>query len=109
MNKAISMDIIAHYAAIAASSGRMLAAARANNWQELVSAQDECAQRVRVLEALGHVAPRDDYERETRIGLLKTILAHDAEIRDLAAPWLQQLNGMLGNLHQGRRMRQAYS
>jgi flagellar protein FliT len=102
------MDIISHYAAIAAASGRMLAAARAGAWQDLVSAEEECSCRVRALQALGHIEPRDAYERDTRIGLLKTILAHDAEIRDLTTPWLQQLDSMLGAMGRGRRMRQAY-
>jgi flagellar protein FliT len=102
------MDIIAHYASIAAASGRMLAAARANQWHDLVCAEEECATRVRALQELGHVAPRDAYERDTRIGLLKTILAHDAEIRDLTAPWLQQLDAMLSTMGRGGRMRQAY-
>ena len=102
------MDIIAQYAAIAASSGRMLAAARAGDWDELIDAEEECAGRVAVLQALGHVAPRDEYERNTRVGLLKTILAHDAEIRELTEPWLAQLNTMLSDMGRGRRMRQAY-
>lgn len=102
------MDMIAHYASIAASSGRMLAAAREGDWDELIDAEEECACRVAVLQALGHIAPRDEYERTTRIGLLKTILAHDAEIRDLTEPWMAKLNTMLSDMGRGRRMRQAY-
>jgi len=103
------MDIIAHYASIAASSGRMLAAARSGDWDELVSAEHECAGRVAALEELGHIAPKDEYERETRIGLLRTILANDAEIRSLTEPWMQKLEGMLGSMGRDRRVRQAYS
>jgi flagellar protein FliT len=89
------MDIIAHYAFIAAASGRMLAAARISDWD--------------ALQELGDIGPKDAYERETRVGLLKAILSHDAEIRDLASPWMKQLNAMLSGMGQGRRMRQAYS
>lgn len=103
------MDIIAHYASIAASSGRMLAAARDGDWDALVAAEHECADRVAALEALGHIAPKDEYERATRIGLLRTILANDAEIRSLTEPWMQKLEGMIGSMGQGRRVRQAYS
>jgi flagellar protein FliT len=103
------LDIIAHYASIAASSGRMLAAARTGDWDELISAEQECGERVAALEALGHIAPKDAYERDTRIGLLRTILAHDAEIRSLTEPWMAQLEGMLNSMGQGRRARQAYS
>jgi len=102
------MDIIAHYAAIADASGRMLAAARSGDWDGLVTAEEECARRVATLEALGDVAPRDAQERHMRIVILKDILAHDAEIRELTAPWLTQLETMLRNMSRGRHVRQAY-
>ncbi|HEX4327196.1 MAG TPA: flagellar protein FliT [Burkholderiales bacterium] len=102
------MDIIAHYAAIADASGRMLAAARCGDWDGLVTAEEECAHRVATLEALGDVAPRDAHERHMRIVILKDILAHDAEIRELTAPWLTQLETMLRNMSRGRHVRQAY-
>ena len=102
------MDIIAHYAAIADASGRMLAAARSGDWDGLVAAEEECARRVATLEALGDVAPKDSHEKHMRIVILKDILAHDAEIRELTAPWLSQLDNMLRNMSQGRHVRQAY-
>ena len=40
--------------------------------------------------------------------ILKDILAHDAEIRELTAPWLTQLETMLRNMSRGRHVRQAY-
>ena len=102
------MDIIAHYAAIADASGRMLAAARSGDWDGLVAAEKECARRVATLESLGDIAPRDAHERHMRIVILKDILAHDAEIRELTAPWLAQLETMLRNMSRGRHVRQAY-
>ncbi len=56
------------------------------------------APRLATLEALGDVAPRDAHERHMRIVILKDILAHDAEIRELTAPWLTQLETMLRNM-----------
>jgi len=102
------MDIIAHYAAIADASGRMLAAARSGDWDGLVAAEEECAHRVATLEALGDVEPKDGHEKHMRIVILKDILAHDAEIRELTAPWLTQLDNMLRSMSQGRHVRQAY-
>lgn len=102
------MDIIAHYAAIADASGRMLAAAREGDWDALVAAEEECAHRVATLESLGEVAPKDAHEKHMRIVILKDILAHDAEIRKLTAPWLSQLESMLRSMSRGRYVRQAY-
>ena len=102
------MDIIAHYAAIADASGRMLAAARSGDWDNLVTAEEECAHRVAALEAMGDIAPKDAHEKHMRIVILKDILAHDAEIRELTAPWLTQLDMMLRNMSQGRHVRKAY-
>ena len=102
------MDIIAHYAVIAEASGRMLAAARAGDWDGLITAEEECARRVAILEELGDVQPKDARERQMRIVILRNILAHDAEIRELTAPWLTKLDTMLRNMSQGRHVRQAY-
>jgi len=41
-------------------------------------------------------------ERSQRVGHI------DAEIRELTAPWLTQLDTMLRNMSQGRHVRQAY-
>jgi len=86
----------------------MLAAARAGDWDGLVTAEEECSQRVAALEALGDVAPQDEHEKHMRIVILKDILAHDAEIRQLTTPWLAQLETMLRNMSQGRHVRNAY-
>jgi flagellar protein FliT len=88
-------SLLEHYEAIAAASRRMLEAARADDWDEVAREEDRCRtligglQRARASGAL----PRGD--RRVRLALLRAILADDAEIREIAEPWLRQLDALL--------------
>ena len=63
---------IGHYEAIAASSRRMLDAARREDWDEVAREEESC------------------------LALMRAMLADDAEVRDLAEPWLARLQTLLG-------------
>lgn len=104
------MKTIDLYVSIAESSQHMVQAARANNWDELVSAEKECARRVAELrahqESAGAVA--DEADEKRRLDILGEILAHDAEIRELTFPWLKQLEQFLAGSNRERRVGEAY-
>ncbi len=103
----MSADIIAHYEAIAAAAADMLAAARAADWDRLTAAERECARRVARLSALGP-ADLDACQRRRRNDLIRTVLAYDAEIRDLTQPWLARLERLLAATATARRVERAY-
>ncbi len=89
------MKTVDHYDAIAAASGRMLLAARAGDWDALAAAEGECAHRIATLEVLQRFNAIAAAEQPRRMRALRQVLAHDAEIRDLATPWLERLDRLL--------------
>ena len=104
------MPWLAHYESVAATSARMLAAARAGDWESLVNAEAECAEHIRALQALEAEASvrRDAAGNRARIHILQRILLHDAEIRNLTQSWLRGLEKLLRTAGLDRLVRSAY-
>lgn len=88
-------SLIEHYEAIAAASRQMLEAARADDWDEVARQEARCRTLIGGLKratASGALARAD---RRQRLALLRTILADDAEIREIAEPWLKEIEALL--------------
>lgn len=99
---------LAHYESIAHASSQMLAAARRSDWDELICAERECAALIERLKSLGPGPTLDEAARERKFALIRSVLAHDAEIRNLTQPWLARLASLLEGSAAGRRAIQAY-
>lgn len=99
-------DLLRHYEAIAELSGRMLAEARANRWDEVIALGAEYHDAVEALRELDLTTLQ---AREARKGLLTRILDDDANIRRLAMPELDRLSGLLGNTKRQHRVLRTYS
>lgn len=104
------MRTIDYYRSIAESSRRMLDAARTSDWDALVDAERECARRVDALRKSqqSDAAPIDGDDERYRMRLLREILAHDAEIRELTTPWLKRLEQLIAGASFERRLGKAY-
>lgn len=106
-------NLLSYYEAIERASADMLAAAKVGNWDEVVRLEGAC---VLLISQLKHAAqePRPalaDVQAEravdvaqvdaakTKSRIMQRILVNDAEIRQLAEPWLQTLDDALA----GRR------
>ena len=103
-------QLLPRYEAVAASSARMLDAARAGSWDDLVYAEQSCAAQIRelqVLEAQAQLCADVTANRE-RICILRRVLAHDAEIRILTQSWLRGLEQLLRNSGLDRMVRSTY-
>jgi flagellar protein FliT len=87
--------MIQHYEAIAASSRRMLDAARAGDWGAVGQEEDRCRVLISTLKRSHPEAAVAGAARRQRLALLRAMLADDAEIRDLSEPWLKQLEALL--------------
>ncbi len=105
-------EYIARYEAIAAVSGRMLIAARDEEWQALGGLQEEYLRLVDSLKEAGPGMTLDESERGRKYELIRQILADDAAIRDLASPDVARLSALfetgrstkvLKDLYQARR------
>ena len=92
------------YAAIAAATSRMLAAARAADWQALHEGERECSDWIARIERLGDPERvLDGPARRVRMAMLRSVLRDDAAIRELLQPWLGQVDRCLGNTRPAAR------
>jgi flagellar protein FliT len=92
------------YAAIAAATGRMLAAARAADWQALDEGERDCNEWIARIERLGDPdRVLDAPARRVRMEMLRRVLRDDAAIRELLQPWLGQLDRCLGGTRPAAR------
>lgn len=102
------MNVMSCYESIAEASARMVAAARCSDWDGLIAAEKDCARHIRLLQAIDTLDSLGPTADQRRHDIIRTVLAHDAEIRDLTQPWMARLEQLLNAAAQGRRMEQAY-
>jgi flagellar protein FliT len=89
-----TQEYFAHYEAIAAVSGQMLAAARGGEWSELKALQGTYRELVEQLKDVDSASELDEGARARKLDLVKKILADDAAIRDLSSPSLARLSAL---------------
>ena len=102
-------QLLTYYEAIERASADMLNAARNGNWDEVVKLEGACVLLISQLKhaAREHQAAAVDTNAETasaeaakaKSRIMQRILVNDAEIRQLAEPWLTTLDETLA----GRR------
>ena len=87
--------LLNYYEAIEKASQDMLEAARAGNWDHVVKLEGACAL---LISQLKHAATRESLgpeEAQLKSRIMQRILVNDAEIRQLAEPWLEDLDNLL--------------
>jgi flagellar protein FliT len=104
----IEQQIVERYRRMADASGRMLGAARIDDWDEVCKIERECADLVAELSKMGDLAPADATLRAQKLELMKKVLADDAEIRHLSQPWLRKLDTMMRGPATIDRLKRAY-
>lgn len=100
--------VIETYRSMAKKSSAMLVAARGDDWDEVVRLERDCAALVARLKSLGDRAPLSANERTQKVDLIRSILADDARIRELAEPWLADLQTKLRSAGTQRKLDRAY-
>lgn len=104
----IEVEVLSHYESVADASEAMLLAARRSDWDALVDAEKECTRCIARLKAARADMPLGPVGDKRRFDILRTVLAHDAEIRKLTQPWLEQLERFLCATAADRRVSDAY-
>jgi flagellar protein FliT len=87
--------LLNYYEAIEQASHDMLEAARIGNWDHVVKLEGACAL---LISQLKHAAGSKDLEPEEaqqKSRIMQRILLNDAELRQLAEPWLEDLDDIL--------------
>ena len=87
----MSQILIDYYKAIEDSSARMLEAAKAEDWDEIMRFEGVCAVLIEQLRHRSQSEQLDEVARREKSRIMLRILNNDAQIRFLAEPWLQHL------------------
>jgi flagellar protein FliT len=87
--------LLNYYEAIERASQDMLEAARAGNWDHVVKLEGACALLISQLKHAATTQGLDSEEAQLKSRIMQRILINDAEIRQLAEPWLEELDDIL--------------
>ena len=91
----MTTSLLNYYEAIEQASLDMVAAARQGNWDQVLKLEGACALLISQLknDAASRTLGADEAKFKSRI--MQRILVNDAQIRQLAEPWIDELDGML--------------
>jgi len=101
-------QLLTTYDRLSNTTGSMLSAAQAGDWERLVCLEKDCSKLVARLSALESDDPLPEGLRARKAALLRKVLADDAAIRDITEPWLVRLGAMLGANRSERRLLNSY-
>ena len=87
--------LLNYYEAIEQASLDMLNAARGGQWDEVVRLESACALLIAVLKRTAASETLDTNQARVKSKIMQRILVNDAEIRQLAEPWLEDLDNVL--------------
>ena len=93
--QAMNASLLNYYEAIEQASHDMLEAARSGNWDQVLKLEGACAVLISQLKSTAAQNPLGNDEAQFKSRIMQRILVNDAEIRQLAEPWLDELNDLL--------------
>ena len=88
-------SLLQYYEAIERASQDMLDAARTGNWDAVVKLEGACALLISQLKQAAARQALGAEEAQLKSRIMQRILVNDAEIRQLAEPWLEDLDHLL--------------
>lgn len=91
----MNSTLLNYYEAIEQASADMLSAARLGDWDQVVKLEGACALLISQLKHAANSQHLDSEEAQLKSRIMQRILVNDAEIRQLAEPWLEDLDGIL--------------
>ena len=91
----MNTPLLTYYEAIERASQDMLEAARHGNWDQVLKLEGACAVLIAQLKHSAAVRPLGTDEAQFKARIMQRILVNDAEIRQLAEPWLEDLDDLL--------------
>ena len=93
--QAMNASLLNYYEAIEQASHDMLEAARSGNWDQVLKLEGACAVLISQLKSSAAQNPLGHDEAQFKSRIMQRILVNDAEIRQLAEPWLDELDDLL--------------
>lgn len=101
-------QVIDTYEAMLPVTGKMLEAARSQDWDQLITLEKNCQTLIEQLMAADSVILNDQQQRR-KVEIIQTLLANDAEIRNHTETWMKQLRHILGDIQCHKKVQQAYN
>ena len=95
MTHTMSTTVLSYYEAIEQASADMLNAARAGDWNLVVKLEGACVLLISQLKQAARDMPLPQDEARLKSRIMQRILVNDAEVRNLAEPWLHDLDRVL--------------
>jgi flagellar protein FliT len=96
------------YEEMSSLSARMVEAARANDWENLIQLEKSVVALRRALAADDDNSRLTPGEIEAKRALIQRILDDDAEIRRHTEPWMEQVRQFLGGNARRKQVESAY-
>lgn len=90
----MSLMLIDYYKAIEDSSAKMLEAAKLKDWDGVVRQEGACAVLIEQLRYKAQQCDLPPEHRREKMRIMQRILRNDAQIRNLAEPWMDQFERM---------------
>jgi flagellar protein FliT len=87
--------LLNYYEAIERASADMLEAARQGDWEQVVKLEGACAVLISQLKHAAQTEALRADDAKTKSRIMHRILLNDAEIRNLAEPWLEDLEQLM--------------
>ncbi|WP_338849040.1 flagellar protein FliT [Massilia sp. W12] len=103
-----SQEIITLYELVSDITGKMLAAARAGEWDRLTQLEELCSTHVQTLRNGEPPEPLSGPLRARKVQIIHKILADDREIRNLTEPWMAKLASLINHTGMERKLTNAY-
>lgn len=91
----MNSSLMSYYEAIEKASADMLDAARAGNWDHVIKLEGACVLLISQLKNAAQSNALSSDESQLKSRIMKRVLVNDAEIRNLAEPWLDDLDMMM--------------
>ena len=88
-------SVLSYYEAIEKASADMLDAARAGDWDQVVKLEGACVLLISQLKQAARDTPVAQEETRVKSRIMQRILVNDAEVRNLAEPWLPDLHRLM--------------
>jgi flagellar protein FliT len=92
---AMTNALLNYYQAIEKASQDMLQAAREGNWDAVLKLEGACALLISQLKHNAAKQQLGEDEAQLKSRIMQRIIVNDAEIRQLAEPWLDDLDQLL--------------
>lgn len=91
----MNTNLLNFYEAIERASADMLDAARNGNWEHVIKLEGACVLLISQLKNAAREQVLSDDETQLKSRIMKRVLVNDAEVRQLAEPWLDDINDLL--------------